>query len=156
METMETAIDRHSAGMREFNEIDFSEPEPENLTEMGERLFTLKQSEKHAKENYEEIKADRMQAEETLCAQLEAVGIESFKTNRGTFYTKTNIYASISAGNRPVMFEWLRENDLGSLIQETVNARTLSSTVKGLLEDGETIPEEVNVTIKKSVGMRKK
>jgi hypothetical protein len=54
------------------------------------------------------------------------------------------------------MFEWLRENDLGSLIQETVNARTLSSAVKGLLEDGETIPEEMNVTIKKSVGMRKK
>jgi len=153
---METVINRNTDEMCEFNDIDFSEPEPESLSGMGEKLFLLKQSEKHAKENYEEIKADRMQVEETLCAQLEASGIESFKTNRGTFYIKTNIYASILVKNRPTMFEWLRENDFGSLIQETVDARTLSSTVKGLLEDGETVPEEVNVTVKKSVGMRKK
>jgi len=153
---MTEAIDRHMEGMREFNEIDFSEPEPDNLSAMGEKLFLLKQSEKDAKENFEEIKDLRMLAEEVLCAQMEAVGIESFKTSRGTFYTRSDFYASIPPDNRPVIFEWLRDNDLGSLIKETVNSRTLSATIKEMMAEGETVPAEINVTTKKKIGMRKK
>lgn len=42
---------------------------------------------------------------------------------------------SLPAENREKGFEWLRENNLGDLITETVNAQTLTSTANTLLEE---------------------
>jgi hypothetical protein len=87
---------------------------------------------------------------------MEAVGIESFKTSMGSFYTRSDFYAGISAENRQLMFAWLRDNDLGSLIKETVNSRTLSAAIKEVMAEGESIPNEIKVSIKKRIGIRKK
>lgn len=40
------------------------------------------------------------------------------------------LYASIKAGMKEPAYEWLRANGLGDLIQETVNASTLSAAAK--------------------------
>ena len=39
-------------------------------------------------------------------------------------------------------FDFLREEGLGDIIQETVNARTLSSTIKSLVEEVGELPEQ--------------
>jgi len=38
--------------------------------------------------------------------------------------------------------EWLRANELGDIITETVNAQTLGAVARGLLEEGNELPEE--------------
>lgn len=47
----------------------------------------------------------------------------------------TKLYASIKGERKGQAYGWLRNNDLGELIVETVNASTLSAAAKALLED---------------------
>jgi hypothetical protein len=45
-------------------------------------------------------------------------------------------------------FEWLRENGLGELITETVNASTLSAQARKMLEDGTELDADIfNVSV---------
>ena len=56
---------------------------------------------------------------------------------------------SCLAENREQLFELLRENDLGDIIQETVNAQTLNSTIASLVEaNDDELPEEWQEVIK--------
>jgi len=56
---------------------------------------------------------------------------------KGYRFTVTQTYrASIQGGMKEDAFAWLRENELGDLITETVNAQTLSSAAKALLDEG--------------------
>ena len=56
---------------------------------------------------------------------------------------------SCLAEDREQLFELLRENDLGDIIQETVNAQTLNSTIKSLVENNDDeLPEEWQDVIK--------
>lgn len=61
-------------------------------------------------------------------------------------------YASIT--NQADGYEWLRKNELGGLIQETVNASSLSAAAKELMGKGMELPEEYfKVTIMPSVSV---
>lgn len=55
-------------------------------------------------------------------------------------------YASIPADMREDAYKWLRENNAGSLITETVNSSTLKSWAKEKLESGVELPECFKVT----------
>lgn len=56
----------------------------------------------------------------------------------------TRLYASLPAANKQRGMEWLRKNGLGDLIQETVNAQTLSATAATMMEDeGKELPEDI-------------
>lgn len=72
-----------------------------------------------------------------------------------TFYIVDRYSASII--NKPAAFEWLRENGASELIQETVNAGTLASYLKGLvLEEGRDPPEDLfKFTPYRTTGMTK-
>lgn len=54
-----------------------------------------------------------------------------------------DVYASIAADNKEKAYEWLRENNYGSLISETVNASTLKAWCKEGTEQGREMPEEL-------------
>ena len=134
----------------------FNDGPDESMTDLAGRLWETKQQEKQAKEIYEELKTERMEMEETLNIQMENIGIDSFRTEDATFYTKTNWYANVAKVDQPGFFAWLRERDFGDLVYETVNARTLSGFAKDRREKGEELPDYLNVTIKKTVGMRRR
>lgn len=65
--------------------------------------------------------------------------------------------ASILEGMKPAAFQWLRDNDLGELIQENVNSQTLSAQVKRLIEDENMEPPEdiFKVSIAPNVSLTK-
>lgn len=48
-----------------------------------------------------------------------------------------------SMKSQPACFEWLKKNGMGDLIQPTVNASTLSSAGKALLEEGKELDDEL-------------
>jgi len=53
---------------------------------------------------------------------------------------------SASMPDKQAGFEWLRSNDHGGIIQETVNAQTLGALAKELNNDGTELPAPTFVT----------
>lgn len=89
---------------------------------------------------YETIKKER------LPGVFEGAGTTTVNLDEGFRVTvSSNIRASIREGQKEAAFGWLRDNDLGDLITETVNASTLSATAKSLLEGD--IPKELDTAI---------
>lgn len=61
--------------------------------------------------------------------------------------TTAKLRASITKDKREQAHEWLRQNNLGALIVETVNAETLSATARTMMEDeGKELPEDIFTT----------
>ena len=54
-----------------------------------------------------------------------------------------DVYASIPASERDRAYQWLRDNNHGGLIVETVNSGTLKAFVKGVIKKGEELPEDM-------------
>jgi hypothetical protein len=59
------------------------------------------------------------------------------------FTVSTSLRAGIIPERKDDAYNWLRENGLEDLIQETVNASTLAATAKTLLEDGVDMPDDL-------------
>mgnify|MGYP000891541416 CR=1 FL=1 len=134
--------------------------ENKQIFEMADRLKSLKQQKKDL-----ETQADALVAEiETLDAQLSDAMAEAeldrFSRNGSTFYLKSRLFASPTAGRKDEMIHALKGNGFASLVTETVNANTLASFIKEQREvTGEDIPawlgETVSTYEKVSVGIRK-
>lgn len=96
--------------------------------------------------------------DEVLPAVFEREKIKSFTTTNGFRVTISQNYkASILSGQKEAAFEWLRKNKLGDLIVETVNAQSLSSTAKRLLEEqNKELPDTLfNAFFKASASLNK-
>jgi len=53
-------------------------------------------------------------------------------------------------------YKWLRENDLGALIKETVNSSSLCAAAKEMIENGKELPDDLfNVHLKDGVSITK-
>jgi flagellar basal body L-ring protein FlgH len=84
----------------------------------------------------------------------------NFTHGGSQFVLTTKTRASAMAGEKEELFSALREYGYGDIITETVNANTLSSTVKGLIEENEdTLPDwlagKVNVFEKTGITVKK-
>lgn len=77
---------------------------------------------------------DRMD-KHVIPEKIEAAGFDKVQVPDigRSFYLTTKYSASII--DKDLGFEWLRANDLGAIITETVNAGTLASTFKSMVED---------------------
>lgn len=54
-----------------------------------------------------------------------------------------DVYASIPAPKAEMAFKWLRDNNHGGLIKETVNSGTLKAFIKNQIKKGEEIPDDI-------------
>lgn len=77
--------------------------------------------------------------------QFEQAGIPNVTIDEGfRIGLSTRILASIIPDKKEEAYQWLRDNDLGDIIGETVNASTLSATAKSLVEDqNKELPEDL-------------
>lgn len=65
--------------------------------------------------------------------------------------TAPQVYASCKEENRESCFAYLKGMDRADLIKETVNARSLSSFAKEILESGQSIPDCISYYLKPMV-----
>lgn len=130
------------------------ETDKKSISELASRLKKAKAEEKHAKDMLDKIKQERMDIEAALALEMDVLSMESFKVDGTTFYIRQDFYAGAGKENQAAFFKWLRDNGHGSLIYETINSRTLSAFARETLEEGGELPDYVNVTIKKRVGVR--
>ncbi len=105
---------------------------------------------KKLKEKLEELEKDFNKLYEPLKTEkvpqaFELAGIENVPLSEGFRVSpSTSIRASIRADKKADAFEWLRANGLGELITEQVNAQTLSSVARGMMEDeNKELPEAI-------------
>lgn len=84
--------------------------------------------------------------EKTATADYEGVG----KVISGT----PQLYASCLVENEEQLFAYLQGINRGDLVKTKVNAKSLSTLVKGLIENGDLIPEIIRYYLKPVVRLK--
>lgn len=116
-----------------------------------ERHAQLKQETTKAQLEIYELErklVDLLQAQEkTASARYEGVGFVSLMS--------PTVYANYEEENSTALFEFLRKLDRDDLIKNTVNAKSLSSFVKQLLDDGKEIPGCIKYYLKTGLRLTK-
>lgn len=114
-----------------------------------EMLAKIEAQHSEAKRVVEDLESeiiDLLQAEgKERTAKYEGVGFISLMSPR--------VYASCLKDNEEELFSYLKGIGRDDMIRPTVNARTLSSLIKELIDEGKQIPECVNYYLKPSIRM---
>ena len=98
-------------------------------------------------------KSEYNELEEKVFTVMENEDVQKVSVKGRTLYRKIDTYASIV--DKEAGYAWLKANDLGAIIKPTVNARTLTATMKEFMAEGGEIDESINITIKRRIGMRR-
>jgi hypothetical protein len=108
-----------------------------------------------------ELKAKKSLSEQKYVAASEVLlerwredGTQSIKREHiGLLVRNDDVRARIK--DMKAFKEWAEQNDLGAIVTETVNANTLSSTMKTLLQEGVDIPDCISLFIQSRVNVTK-
>ena len=130
------------------------------IFEMADRLEALQEQKKESEAKLKVLGAEIDALDTELSDAMADAELDRFSRNGHTFYLKSRLFVSPSAGRKDEMISALRANGYSSLVVESVNAQTLSSFVKEQRELNEgKDPDWFNGTIssfeKISVGVRK-
>lgn len=129
------------------------------MFELAERLKDLKAQKKAGEDHVKALNAEIEKVDQQLVESMIETEMQSFNKSGSVFYLNTKTFASAVADRKPELFEWLKENGYGAMVQETVNAMTLAAWVREQLEEKPELPEELqpllNVYEKTTVGIRK-
>lgn len=86
----------------------------------------------------------RLIQEELLPHKMNEEGVSTVNVNGIGRFTVTSVErVSVKGGCQPELKEWLRENEFGALIQDTINSSTLKAWVKEQLQEGNEVPTEL-------------
>ena len=128
--------------------------------QMADRLQELRDEKAHLETALKETNALIEAVEQDLVAAMLTAELDSFKRNGHTYSLKVETYASAKAECKEELFEALRNNDAGDLVQEQVNANSLRAYVKELkANNDDEIPawtvDYINVYEKSKIAVRK-
>ena len=116
----------------------------EMIREFNELLDEKDGLKEAPKRNNEAISAKTKEiAEQMIDDDVPSISVGGYKffLQNKTMYSKKSEEALMEAGLDFLVV--LREQGLGDIIQETVNSRTLQSTIKNLVEETGSLPEEL-------------
>lgn len=128
--------------------------------QMADRLQELRDEKEQLEISLKETNAMIEAVEQDLVAAMVTAELDSFKRNGHSYSLKVDTYASAKAECKQELFEALRNNDAGDLVQEQVNANSLRAFVKELkANNDDEIPEWIvdfiNVYEKTKIAVRK-
>ena len=113
-----------------------------SINELAARYDEARKARDEAKRAKTEAEAELDAISKELAEAMIEAEITSFKTDNGMSYSLTvKDYYSSNADKREELFMALRENGLGDIINETVNANTLSAVMRELAEETGELPE---------------
>lgn len=131
-----------------------------HIFEMADRLKELKTRKKELDEQSKSLGSEIDELDLQLSDAMAEAEVDKFSRNGSTFYLTSRLFASPLAGMKEEMIKALKENGYTAIVCESVNANTLSSTVKELMEqNNDELPRWLSDTVgtyeKVSVGIRK-
>ena len=113
----------------------------------------------------EEVKAYTSVIERTerlLFEKMAEEEMQRFSRSGYTFYLNPRTFVSAPPENAAAVNQWFKDHDMGDLVKETINPRTLSSQVNGMMGEGGTqddLPEDLRMLLnfydKATVGVRR-
>lgn len=121
---------------------------------MVERFKKAKEQVAGLKTALVDANKESLEAEQQLLDLLTEQSKERSAKYEGIGYVTVmppQTFANYKKENEPALFEFLRSNDRGDMIKETVNSKSLSTLVKERIETGETIPECISYFLKTSL-----
>lgn len=127
---------------------------------LADRLQELREAKAHLEEATKETNAMIEEVEQELITAMETAELDSFKRNGHTFSLRVDTFASAKAECKEQLFDALRNNNAGDLVQEQVNANSLRAFVKELkTNNNDEIPswiaDFINVYEKAKICVRK-
>lgn len=127
---------------------------------MADRLQELRDEKEQLEISLKETNAMIEAVEQDLVAAMVTAELDSFKRNGHSYSLKVDTFASAKAECKEELFEALRNNDAGDLVQEQVNANSLRAFVKELKANNddeipEWIADFINVYEKTKIAVRK-
>jgi len=131
----------------------------DGLFTLADRLVELRERKDALQDELKAINAEIKEIDRKLAEMMLSEELQNFSRNGRVYYLRTDTYVSAIADRKPDLIDWLKANGLGELVQETVHPRTLTATVKELLEEEGDLPEGltelVHVYEETTVGLRK-
>ncbi len=129
------------------------------IFELADKLRELKEQKKDLDREVKLNNAEIEKVGEDLSQAMLAEEMANFVRSGQMFYLTTKLFASADKARKHELFEWLKQNDYGDMVQETVNANTLAAFIREMIDERDKLPEDldplVNVHEKTLVGMRK-
>lgn len=131
-----------------------------NLLELADRLKTLREQKKELDSQTKQINAEIEKIEAEMVAEMMEKEIGKFERAGNTFYINTRLFASPVSAKKHELFKALKAEGYGDLVQETVNANSLSAFIREQMEENnDQLPEWleglVNVYEKNTIGIRR-
>lgn len=131
-----------------------------NLLELADKLKSLKEEKKELDNRAKEINTEIEEVESEMVQLMLEQEVGKFERAGNTFYINTRLFASPIADKKQELFKTLKNEGYGDLVQETVNANSLSAFIKEQMEENEDqLPEWleglVNVYEKNTIGIRR-
>ncbi len=131
-----------------------------DLLELADRLKGLKEHKKELESKTKEVNTEIERIEGEMIQLMLEQEVGKFERAGSTFYINTRLFASPVAERKQELYEALKTEGYGDLVQEIVNANSLSAFIKEQMEDNEDqLPEWleglVNVYEKNTIGIRR-
>lgn len=105
------------------------------------RMLSELKAEKERLENELQLISERQEAVgQTLADRWEVSDQTSVTIDDVTYSRQLRLY--VSAANKELYHEWLRENEMGDLIKETVAPKTTEALVRERLENGMSVDQD--------------
>ena len=130
------------------------------LFELADRLKSLKDEKKEIESNLKSVNDMIFEADAALSEAMILNETQNFTRGGTMFCLTTSTKASPVAGRKNELYTLLKDMGYGDLVQETVNANSLSSFVKEqIIENDKVLPQWLDglVTVfeKTTVGVRR-
>lgn len=111
----------------------------------------LDELEKRVSKIYEVMKVEK------LPAKFEEAGVPTINLDEGFRISVSHrVFASIKTDRKSEAYDWLRQNNLGDIISETVNSSTLSAVAKSMAEDNLELDADIfNVAVVNTTSVTK-
>ncbi len=126
----------------------------------ADTLAELRDQKKKTEDALKEINEMITQTEEQLVAAMIEEEMQNFTRNGKQFILTSRTYASAKSGMMPDICDWMKDNDLGDMVKESIHPQTLQAWVKEQIEEAGALPKDlselVNVYEKSGISIRKK
>ncbi len=106
-----------------------------SLGDEAKRYIELLTQKKRLKKELKDIGLELEQQHHALKTLMENNGLTSLKQGNVTLFFRPDFFMSCPEEHRETTFQWLRDNDLGYLIKETVHGKSLSTEMKKDVEE---------------------
>lgn len=130
------------------------------MLSLADKLKELRDGKKAVEDFLKEVNSTIDTTEQALVQDMVAEEMSSFVRGNRQFVLVPKPQISAKSGAMPEICDWMKENDLGDMVKESVHPQTLKAWAKEVMEDEGILPEGIvdllNVFEKSGVTIRKK